>query len=171
MERANLNAAMIAPFVTAVFLVPHILLWGFDGLLGWLTGSALPILLVIPVLVVSLYLHELLHGLGFILAGRVPRSNVRLGFSRKTLSPYIHCPLPVSASAYRLSLLLPGLLLGVVPALVGTVFGIGWLTLYGMLMAVAALGDAQIAWLMRRLPGSTRVIDHPKEAGCEVLVE
>jgi hypothetical protein len=171
MERANRNAVIIAPFVTAFFLVPHILLWGIDGLLGWLTGSVLPGILAMPMLAVSLYLHELLHGLGFILAGKAPRSDIRLGFSRKALSPYIHCPIPVSASAYRVSLLLPGLLLGIVPALAGTVFGIGWLTLYGMLMAVAALGDAQIAWLMRHLPGGTRVIDHPEEAGCEVLAE
>lgn len=171
MEKANINALLIAPFVVAIIIVPHILLWGFDGLLGWLTGSALPGIVAVLVLIGSMYLHELLHGLGFILAGRVPIGTVRIGFSRKALSPYAHCPTPMRASAYKVALVMPGLLLGVIPALIGIGLGIGWLTLYGMMMAVAALGDAQIAWLVRRLPGSARVIDHPEEAGCEVLVE
>jgi hypothetical protein len=171
MEKANANALLIAPFVAAILIVPHVLLWGFDGLLGWLTGSVLAAVLVVPVLVVSIYLHEVLHGLGFVLVGRMRPRDVKIAFNRKTLSPYIHCPIPMSASAYKISLVLPGLLLGIVPALIGIGLGIGWLTLYGMLMAVAALGDAQIAWLMRRLPGSARVVDHPEEVGCEVLVE
>jgi hypothetical protein len=171
MEKANANALLIAPFVVAILAVPYILLWGFGGLLGWLTGSVLAAILVVPVLVASFYLHELLHGLGFVLVGRVPRSEVKIGFSRKALSPYAHCPVAMTASAYKVALVLPGFLLGVVPALIGIGLGVGWLTMYGMMMAVAALGDAQIAWLMRRLPGSTRVIDHPEEAGCEVLVE
>jgi hypothetical protein len=171
LEKANANALLIAPFIVAILVVPHVLLWGFNGLLGWLTGSVLVAIVAVLVLVVSMYLHELLHGLGFVLVGRVPRSDVTIGFSRKALSPYAHCSTPMSASAYKVALVLPGLLLGIVPALIGIGLGIGWLTLYGMMMAVAALGDAQIAWLMRRLPGSTRVIDHPEEAGCEVLVE
>lgn len=171
MERANANALLIAPFLVAILVVPYILLWGFDGLFGWLTGSALPAILVVPVLLVSFYLHELLHGLGFVLASRVPLNQLKIGFSRKALSPYIHCPVPVTASTYKIALALPGLVLGIVPALIGIGLGIGWLTLYGMMMAVAALGDGQIAWLVRRLPGSTRVIDHPEDAGCEVLVE
>jgi hypothetical protein len=171
MEQANMNALIIAPFVVAALLVLHVLLWGFEGLLGWLTGSVPAAVLVVPVLVVSIFLHELLHILGFIVFGRVPRSEVKIGFSRKALSPYAHCPTPMPASAYKMSLVLPGLLLGIVPALIGIGLGIGWLTMYGMMMTVAALGDAQIAWLVRRLPGSTRVIDHPEDAGCEVLVE
>lgn len=171
LEKANANALLIAPFVVAILVVPHVLLWGFDGLFGWLKGSALPAIMVVPVMVASIYLHELLHGLGFILAGRVPLGEVKMGFNRKALSPYVHCPVPMTASAYKISLALPGLLLGIAPALMGIVLGFGWLTLYGMMMAVAALGDAQIAWLVWRLPGRTRVIDHPEEAGCEVLVE
>lgn len=170
LEKANVNALMMAPFVVVALLAPHILLWGFDGLIGWLT-SALSAILAVLALVVSIYLHELLHVVGFIVVGRVPRSEVSIGFSRKALSPYAHCPIPMPASAYKAALVLPGLLLGVVPALIGIGTGVSWLTLYGMMMTVAALGDAQIAWLVRRLPGSTRVIDHPEEAGCEVLVE
>ncbi|MBN1427724.1 MAG: DUF3267 domain-containing protein [Anaerolineae bacterium] len=170
MEKANANALLIAPIVAAILIVPHVLLWGVDGLLGWLTGSLLPTILIVPVLIASIYLHEILHGLGFILFGQMRIGDISLGFNRKTLSPYIHCTEPVAASAYKVSLVMPGLLLGVMPAVIGIVVGIGWLTLYGMLMSVAALGDAQIAWLMRSLPGRTRVVDHPEEVGCEVLV-
>jgi hypothetical protein len=103
------------------------------------------------------------------LVGRVPWREVRFGL--KGLVVYAHCRVPMKASAYRVSVALPGVVLGVLPGLIGLIRGNGWLTVYGALMSIAALGDLIVLWLIRRVAGDTRVQDHPRAPGCIVCGE
>jgi hypothetical protein len=162
--RANVFAGVLALFVGAGFFVPYALVWGSKPLLAVFERAWFSFLLV---LILSVVVHELLHGLGFVLAGRVSWREVELGL--KGGMAYAHCKVPLRASAYRVSLVLPGVVLGLVPGLVGLVGGSAWLTVYGALMFVAALGDALILWLIRAVPGEARVQDHPSMPGCQVL--
>jgi hypothetical protein len=36
---------------------------------------------------------------------------------------------------------------------------------------LAAGGDAAVLWAVRRVPGTSKVLDHPKKVGCQVLEE
>ena len=64
---------------------------------------------------------------------------------------------------------LPGLLLGVVPGVVGLLLGQAMLLLFGCWMVVAASGDVAVLWVTRHVPPSAMVRDHPTQAGCLVL--
>lgn len=163
--RANVLGCVLALLVAVVFFVPYALVWGSASLSAVFERMLSPFLLV---LALSVVVHELLHGLGFTLAGRVPWSEVELGL--KGVMPYAHCKVPLAASAYRVSIVLPGGLLGLVPGLVGLVWGNAWLTVYGTLMSIAALGDGMILWLIRSVPGEAHVQDHPSVPGCQVLL-
>ena len=66
---------------------------------------------------------------------------------------------------------MPGLLLGIVPMVVGVVIGSGWLLFFGAISTLAAGGDMLILWLLRGVPGHRLVEDHPTNAGCFVLRE
>ncbi len=167
-ETISRRAWLGVPLVAAIFLLPHILLWGWRSLWAAFHVHLAALLLIVPVLLASFAGHEALHGLGFVVFGRARLADLRLGFDRSYLAPYAHCQAPMPAWAYRLSTLLPGLLLGVVPGVVGLATGIGWLTLYGSAMAVAALGDVLIVWVIRSVPGQTQVMDHPSLPGCVV---
>ena len=163
--RANLLGCALAPLAAAVFIIPHALAWGGAPL--WAAfDRMLPLTLALALGVV---LHELLHGLGMVWAGGVAWSEVELGL--RGLMPYAHCKVPLAASAYRVSIVLPGVVLGLVPGAVGVVWGQAWLTVYGALMTIAALGDVVILWLMRSVPGEARVQDHPSAPGCQVLFD
>jgi hypothetical protein len=164
--RANLVALALTPLVVAVFFVPFGLLWGGASLQAVLDRLVSPFLLV---LVVSVGVHEVLHGVGCTLVGRVPWREVRFGF--KGLVVYAHCRVPMTALAYRVSVALPGLVLGVLPGLMGLIWGNGWLTVYGALMSIAALGDWIVLWLIRSVARETRVQDHPRAPGCIVYGE
>lgn len=157
------NGFVLGVFLAAgvVFVVPHVWRWDelplpSNGFIFW------------PLYVLSFFVHEGLHGLGYRLGGGRPE-DLKYGFQWSTLMPYAHCASPLSARAYRLAVALPGVVLGVLPALVGLSFGWGAVTLFGVLCLGPAGGDACLLWALRRVPGDARVVDHPTEIGCRIL--
>lgn len=113
--------------------------------------------------------HELLHGLGWTLAGGLRRGQVRYGFILALLTPYAHPLVPLRARAYRLGALVPLLALGLAPYVAGLASARGALAAYGILFTLAAGGDLAVLWKMRGVPAGRWVKDHPTRAGCEVL--
>jgi hypothetical protein len=87
----------------------------------------------------------------------------------KILTPYAHCKIPLKASVYRIALLLPAILLGIIPAIIAIIFGISWLLLYGILFTVLAGGDLLIFWIIRKVKSDELVEDHPERCGCFIV--
>jgi hypothetical protein len=77
----------------------------------------------------------------------------------------------MTARAYRTAVLLPGIILGVLPAIVGLLIGSFWLTLFGAIMVMAAGGDLAVLLAVRDVPATAIVRDHPTKPGCEVLTQ
>lgn len=167
---ANIVGLVLIPILAVLVLGPYWLIWGGVDFLNGVLGLFRPAL-VLSVLIVSVVIHEALHGVGFIWIGRQPRQAVRFGFQWKTLTPYAHCKSALPASAYRWAIFLPGLVLGLIPALVGISFGVVWLSLYGAIMLIAAGGDLMILWLIRSIPSTALIIDHPTRVGCWAIIE
>jgi fumarate reductase subunit D len=166
---ANVVALMLFPLAYLLFFVPYGLLWGSgpgEQIFTFTWPAAIGILVL---LLVSIGVHEWIHGMAYVRIGRVAKTAVSYGFSWKGMAPYAHCKAPMRASAYRMAVLLPGLLLGIVPGLIGVVTGIWWLLLYGTMMLVAAGGDTAVLLAMNHVPGDAMVLDHPRKAGCLVI--
>jgi hypothetical protein len=120
-------------------------------------------------LVIGIPLHEFLHALAWKMAARLSWSAIRYGFQLKTLTPYAHSRIPMSAAAYRIGAAMPGIVLGIVPYLLGLLTGYGAATVFGLIMLFAAGGDMMILWLLRGVPPDAVVQDHPTDAGCMIL--
>jgi hypothetical protein len=151
-----------------VCLIPFALRWGpralFAGLddLGWW---------LVPVIVLGVVAHELLHGLGWKLAAGLPWSQIKFGVQWKYLMAYAHARVPMRVGPYRLGAALPGLVLGAVPVAAAVALGHSVLLWVGAFFVIAAVGDLMILWLLRRLPRTAQVLDHPTLPGCLVLNE
>ncbi|MFW6069795.1 MAG: DUF3267 domain-containing protein [bacterium] len=144
-------------------LAGYVAVWDVQGLgRGMISLSLWGMLLVA---VVGIVVHELLHGVGWLAAGRLPREAVKLGFQWKVLTPYAHARVPMPARAYRWGVALPGLALGILPMLLGIVVGNGTLLAFGFFFTFTAGGDFLVLWLLRRVPGTALVEDHPSEVG------
>jgi len=166
-SRINLLAIPVAIAVIIVALIPYVLAWGLDRLWdGMAQFFALGSLL--PAALLGIVLHEMLHGVTWALAGRRPFSSIRFGFNVATLTPYAHFKDPLPANAYRLGAAMPGLALGVLPLLIAIATGNGWLAGFGMLFLVAAGGDILILWMLRHVPATSTIQDHPSQPGCIV---
>jgi hypothetical protein len=163
---ANIIGGLAGLLGALLVLLPFWLLWGGVALL-----AGVPIIFspwfIIPAFVLSIIIHEALHGVGWVLASRLPWSAISFGF--KDFTPYAHCNQPMQARAYRIGTLFPVLVLGLLPALTGLALGSGALIIWAALMVFVAGGDLSIIWMLRRVPGRTLVRDHPSRAGCEVV--
>lgn len=167
---ANLIGVAVIPVFAVMVLLPHWLIWGSAALIDDILGVFRP-LIILPVFVVSILVHEALHGIGYVWFGRLPWSAVQFGFHWRALAPYARCKEQLSAIAYRGAIFLPGLMLGVIPSILGVIFGLGWLSLYGVLMLIAAGGDFLILWVIRRVAAKAQVLDHPTRLGCWVMTD
>jgi hypothetical protein len=150
-----------------LMILGHIAIWGpgnfFEGLSAFLN-----LIYLIPVLVIGVPLHEFIHGFTWVLFGGKPLSDIKFGFQWKSLAPYAHLKVPVTANAYRAGAVMPALLQGVLPYILGLVNGWGWFTALGIFFIVAAGGDLVVLWILRKVNGGALVEDHPTQAGCYV---
>lgn len=153
------------------------LLGAFLALHGWrplyaVTDAAFGAPLVpLLVFVAGVVAHEALHALAWKLAAGLPWGDIRLGFQWKTLTPYAHARVPMTARAYRIGAATPGVVLGLGPAAAGLATGGGGWMLFGLLFTLAAGGDALILWLLRGVAPLRLVEDHPERAGCYVWAD
>ncbi len=120
------------------------------------------------VMVIGIVVHEALHAIGWLLAGRISLRALRIGFDVKTFTPFAHVSQPLPINAYRFGTLLPCIVLGIVPAIIGIMTRWPEATIFGALFTLAAGGDLLILWLLRRDSAEALVVDHPDRVGCEV---
>jgi hypothetical protein len=82
-----------------VLITPFETIYGKAGKIGDTTALVWTGIFIVFLLGVAI--HEIIHYLTAIWYGRVSISNAKLGIKWKTLTPYFHCEIPVSAKKYR----------------------------------------------------------------------
>jgi hypothetical protein len=118
----------------------------------------------IAVILVGMTLHELIHGICMAICAPNRWKAVKFGFNTAALAPFAHCTVPLPPNDYRWCLVMPALVQGCLPALVGWCTGnILWL-LHGILFTWAAAGDLIILYLSRGIH-SGMLQDHPDKVG------
>jgi hypothetical protein len=157
----RLPAALLA----VGLLGAHALAWGRASLLP-VFGSLAATGLLFLAYVASIPSHEALHVAGYRAIGRVPPGAA--GVSVRGLMAYAHCSAPMPARAYRISLALPGVVLGVLPAAIGLATGLAWPTAFGAFALGGALADARVIWALRDVPASAPVLFCPAAGAYEV---
>lgn len=144
---------------------PYVLV---HGLPMFLYGIGTPWVLVgFAVLIVA---HEAIHAIGWKLASGLPWSSFRFGFLWRGLAPYCHCKQPMNVMAYRIGGVLPLILTGIVPWLIGLALADPALIFVAAMLIMGAVGDIYVLWSLRAVPSSAQVIDHESNAGCMVLL-
>ena len=127
-----------------------------------LCGAIMPVLSIILLLFIP---HELIHGITWMIVAKCSWSDIKFGVMWKNLcTPYCHCMIPMIVSQYRLALLMPFFVLGVLPSLLSLVLGSSLLLFYGILGIVSAVGDIMMAWLLRKESSIAKIYDHPSAA-------
>ena len=168
MLKANLYSLPLVIGLIIFLSEPFLLIWGKQQLLSSFPIIYLNLEIFIPVLIIGAVLHEVLHALSFLIIGKVTKENVKLGFQWRSLTPYAHCKIPVNASLYRVSLLMPALVMGIIPWFVALTTGNGWLLVYAVIFTIVGGGDILTIWIIRKVNPNQFVQDHPSNCGCYV---
>jgi Putative zincin peptidase len=168
-----------------VFVIPIILLLGLPFYFLWLRDFTLEnligfyqnnrhmisfgILWMLIILFTGIILHELIHGLTFLLFCKNGFKSIKFGIMWKYLAPYCHCKEPLPIRPYIIGALMPAIVLGFIPAGYGLLTGKFIPLVFGMIFSIASGGDFLIVWLLRGQPKDSFVLDHESKVGCYIL--
>lgn len=175
MLEANIYAFVLAGPILIIFFVLYHWVWGIEqigdqwrNLLDQPAAFLRADLLFLLIFVFGIVLHEFIHGITWAWAAKKPWSSIKFGFQLKTLTPYCHIKEPIPVNPYRLGAVMPGIITGFLPALLGLIYGNVALFAIGLLFIFAAGGDLMILWSIRKVDSTALVEDHPTRAGCFV---
>lgn len=146
----------VVPLQFAIFILLH----GMEALEP--TWNSVALILVV---LLGVVIHELIHGISWVILGHKPFSAIQFGFQWKTFTPYAHLKEPIDVNAYRLGGFLPEFIPGILAYILSLVFSDGNLFWFSLVHTSAAGGD----WLIRKVQAGTQVEDHPTHAGRYVL--
>ena len=124
---------------------------------------------IVVIYFLGIAIHELIHGLTAIWYAKIKVSDAKFGIMWKSLAPYFHSKVPVPAGKYRVIVMMPLVLMGIIPYIIAMLIGNGWLLAFGILFIISAAGDGLILWLMRNVASDQLVQDHPEKIGLIVL--
>ena len=160
--KANLFAFFLIIPITAVFLIPYLLIWDFNDVE---IGRRQLMNFFFLVLVVGIVVHELLHGVGWALYAKKGFQSIRFGVNWKFLTPYCHCKEPLRVKHYVVGGALPLVVMGIIPSLTAIIIGNGFLLCFGIFFSWAAGGDIISLFMLRKINRETFVYDHPDKLG------
>ena len=159
---ANMLAIGLFVVLGVLDVVAFYLLWGRETV--FFSSSLLFWFLLY--FLIGIVVHELIHGLTWICL--TCKSFRHLKFGLMTGAVYCHIDLPMKKLHYVIGALMPLILVGIIPTVVGICVGSLLWTLVGVALISGAAGDIMIVWAIRKEPPDALVYDHPSEAGCLV---
>ena len=163
---ANKMALLTGVIPSAVF----VLLFGL--LHGWEKFKDVDLLLILVVFLISIIVHEGIHGLFFGLFAKNHFKSIEFGMIWKSMNPYCYCGEPLSRKHYLTGLLIPGIILGCCTGMLGLITGNASLILFSVFSLFAAGGDIYIAWMIMKTTKKGReekYLDHPDKPGVMML--
>jgi hypothetical protein len=123
---------------------------------------------LIVVVALSAVVHEMLHAGAWMLLGRLPPQAIALRLTWQGMGFAARVVSPIPMRAYRLGLTTPFLLMGVLPALVGTVTGNGLFLAWALFFTLECFSDLGSLFATRHLPAATLVLSHQSKLGCRL---
>ena len=162
---ANTLGLVYGAILAILFGVPYVI-GGFNK-----TGAAeTPVwgILTMVLFIISIVIHELIHGITWSIGMKGGFHNVEFGFIVQYFTPYCTCKAPMKKGRYVLGSLMPCIILGIIPCILAYVFGNAYLLGFGAMMILCAGGDLLVTQMIltNKAKGKEQLyFDHPTEIG------
>ena len=158
----NIFSFVFAAIIAVLFVVPFFLVMPISLEDSVADFSLLGFLLA---LLLGTICHEAIHGIVFARYAKEGFKSLKFGVLWKALAPYCHCKEYIQVKAYRLVLLMPSIILGVIPIIFAYIIGNAIILVFGSAMLMGGAGDFIIYWMLRKLDKRDMVLDHPEKIG------
>jgi hypothetical protein len=166
--RANIYSFLIFFIATVAFGVPFALIWGWDTFLVSIRSFLSEYFIFFLSIVGGVIMHELLHAVTWAAYCKNGLRSVKFGFNWQHLSPYVHCSEYLRKPYYVAGVVMPGLVLGLLPAILSIFLGSGWMLWFGVFFTAGAAGDLLCLLKLRPVANAAEIIDHPEHLGFKV---
>lgn len=168
--KANLVALKYLALFSVFFAVPFFLIWqdSFSKTLFNTDHSFIKLFTPVVGMVLGIVVHELIHGIFFAMYAQKGFKSIKFGILWKMLTPYCHCKEPLQIKHYKIALLAPLFILGIIPSFISLFTGNLVLLVFGIFFSGAAAGDLMIYQLIKKENPEDYVQDHPTEAGYSI---
>lgn len=120
-------------------------------------------------IIIGIIFHEIIHAIIAIIYNKDGIKGVKLGVLWGKLTPYCFCKNTLLVWQYKLFLIMPFLILGVIPIIFSFLFDIFFLLIFGIIFSVGSTADLIIIYKISNLSRKNIVQDSSEECGCEVL--
>jgi hypothetical protein len=165
---ANLKGILMGGASIIILGLPFILIWKDSIKQGSIFPPFKPSISFLILIGIGIFAHELIHGTFWSFYVQNGFKSIKFGVMCKYMAPYCHCKEPMKIKHYKLGAILPGVLLGFIPAIIALITGSFVLSVYGMIFTIGAGGDFLIIWMLRKEDNNGYVQDHPSKIGCIV---
>ncbi|MBN1820755.1 MAG: DUF3267 domain-containing protein [Prolixibacteraceae bacterium] len=162
MGKVNLIALIMIVPITALILIPFVLIWDFET---FKTGKDLFSNYFLLFFLGGIIMHELLHGLTWGYFASNGLKSIKFGVKWKFLTPYCHCKEPLKVKHYKIGGAMPLIVMGIIPSIIGLIIGHGGFLSFGIFFTWAAGGDIIALYMLRKLDNNTYISDHPEKMG------
>jgi hypothetical protein len=174
---ANIFGIIVLIFALIIFGIPYFIFWhesisntnfvflknSQDKLLLSLINIGFNFL----ILLLGIILHEFIHGLFFAAFSENKFKFVKFGVmpAKKLFTPYCHCGEIINIKHYRIAIMMPLILLGIIPAIASILIGNILLLFWGIIFTVAGGGDILVFIKTLKEKKNSLILDHPSECG------
>lgn len=119
--------------------------------------------------VLFIVVHELLHGMSFVLDNDVTWKNIKFGVVLKSGMAYCISKVPVKVTISRISLMMPVYVVCAPMIIVGVILSNAALAIAGVLYLSGSVGDFYYMWKLRKTKGDFYMFEEmPSKSGYEV---
>ncbi|MDO4744798.1 MAG: DUF3267 domain-containing protein [Clostridia bacterium] len=167
-KTANTYATLsVLPFIT-VYAV------AFGLIVGWRSYTDVDFGLLGISILLSLVIHELIHGFFFSLFAEGKFRSVEFGVLWKSFNPYCYCGDPVRKTQYLIALTMPGIILGALVGAIAIAVGSATWLIFSLVAFLSASGDFLIALkilIFGKRGNGGLFQDHPDQPGVVVFTK
>ncbi|MEL7245524.1 MAG: DUF3267 domain-containing protein [Cyanobacteria bacterium J06573_2] len=170
---ANIYAQIITlPFI-GILIGLNIYIWKEQNFLNELSSFiSTNFIIFILILFLAYIIHVLIQGLTWQLFANNKSNTIRYGIrrtSRGSVSFQAYCKEPIELKVYKLGITIPGLILGLIPAVLGIFTGNSFVFVFGLFGILYSGEDILILWLLRNIEANSLVKTHSKKTGCYII--
>lgn len=119
------------------------------------------IILIIAIFIVGLAMHEGLHAVAALLFGKCGREDIKFGVNLMQGMLYCHIEKPITAKSYKIMLLIPAIVTGLIPLIIVTFLGNIFLIIVFCMLLCGGAADFIMFARLQKLDNSTLIMDHP----------
>lgn len=121
-------------------------------------------------IIIYFILHELLHGVGFLLFAK-DKKNIKFGITLEKGVLFAACQEKLNKKAILVSLLLPLITLTFISLPIGIINKLPFLVILSIMNFGGAIGDILMSLLILKSPSDVLYIDYNTDVGCYLISE